>query len=92
MSDGSRRDGAAGPAAIIIVAAVIISKRRAHSMGEEEPASLDSDTAAAMEAVAPGPEDAAVIAAHGTEGQSANGRQPSANPAGTQKSDADPGD
>jgi K(+)-stimulated pyrophosphate-energized sodium pump len=86
------RVGVALGAVIIIVAAVVLSKRRAQSMGEEEPASLDSDTAAAMEAVAPGPEDAAVIAAHGTEGQSANGHLPSGNPAGTQKSDADPGD
>jgi hypothetical protein len=61
-------------------------------MGEEEPASLDSDTAAAMEAAAPEPEDAAVIAAHGAEGQSANGHQPSGEPAGAPKSDADPGD
>jgi K(+)-stimulated pyrophosphate-energized sodium pump len=91
-SNTGLRVGVALAAVIIIVAAVILSKRRAQSMGEEEPASLDSDTAAAMEAVAPGPEDAAVIAAHGTDGLSANGRQPSGNPAGTQKSDADPGD
>ncbi len=86
------RVGVALGAVVIIVAAVVISKRRAHGMGEEEPASLDSDTAVAMEAVAPGPEDATVVAAHGTDGQSANGHQPSGNPAGTQKSDADPGD
>jgi K(+)-stimulated pyrophosphate-energized sodium pump len=86
------RVGVALGAVILIVAAVVISKRRAQSMGDEEPASLDSDTAAAMEAVAPGPDDAAVVAAHGTEGQSANGHQPSGKPAGTQTSDADPGD
>ena len=39
-----------------------------------------------------GPDDAAVVAAHGTEGQSANGYQPSGKPAGPQTSDADPGD
>jgi K(+)-stimulated pyrophosphate-energized sodium pump len=86
------RVGVALGAVIIIVAAVVISKRRSQSMGEEEPASLDSDTAAAMEAAAPGPEDAAVIAAHGAEGQSVNGHQPSGKPAATPTSDADPGD
>ncbi|MGH3215884.1 MAG: sodium/proton-translocating pyrophosphatase, partial [Trebonia sp.] len=86
------RVGVALGAVIIIVAAVVISKRRSQDMGEEEPASLDSDTAAAMEAAAPGPEDAAVIAAHGAEGQSANGHQPSGKPAATPTSDADPGD
>jgi hypothetical protein len=45
-----------------------------------------------MEAAAPGPEDTAVIAAHGAEGQSANGYQPSGKPAATPTSDADPGD
>jgi K(+)-stimulated pyrophosphate-energized sodium pump len=91
-SNTGLRVGIALAAVVIIVAAVILSKRRAQSMGDEEPASLDSDTAAAMEAVAPGPDDAAVVAAHGTEGQSANGHQPSGKPAGTQTSDADPGD
>jgi K(+)-stimulated pyrophosphate-energized sodium pump len=91
-SDTGLRVGVALGAVIIIVAAVVISKRRSHSMGEEEPASLDSDTAAAMEAAAPGPEDTAAIAAHGAEGQSANGRQPSGKPAATPTSDADPGD
>jgi K(+)-stimulated pyrophosphate-energized sodium pump len=87
------RVGVALGAVIIIVAAVVISKRRSHSMGDDEPASLDSDTAAAMEAAAPGPDDAAVIAAHGADGQqSANGRQPSGKPAATPTSDADPGD
>ena len=86
------RVGVALGAVVIIVAAVVISKRRSHGMGEEEPASLDSDTAAAMEAAAPGPEDAAVVAAHGTDGQSANGHQPSGKPAATPTSDADPGD
>jgi K(+)-stimulated pyrophosphate-energized sodium pump len=91
-SDTGLRVGVALGAVIIIVAAVVLSKRRSQSMGEEEPASLDSDTAAAMEAVAPGPEDTAVIAAHGAEGQSANGQQPSGKPAATPTSDADPGD
>jgi K(+)-stimulated pyrophosphate-energized sodium pump len=91
-SNTGLRVGVALGAVIIIVAAVVISKRRSHSMGEEEPASLDSDTAAAMEAAAPGPEDTAVIAAHGAEGQSANGHQPSGKPAATPTSDADPGD
>jgi K(+)-stimulated pyrophosphate-energized sodium pump len=91
-SNTGLRVGVALGAVIIIVAAVVISKRRSHSMGEEEPASLDSDTAAAMEAAAPGPEDTAVIAAHGAEGQSANGQQPSGKPAATPTSDADPGD
>jgi len=93
-SNTGLRIGVALAAVIIIVAAIIISKRRAHSMGEEEPASVDSATAAAMEAASPAPsaEDAAVVAAHGTDGQSANGHQPSGNPAGTQTSDADPGD
>jgi K(+)-stimulated pyrophosphate-energized sodium pump len=86
------RVGVALGAVVIIVAAVVISKRRSHGMGEEEPASLDSDTAAAMEAAAPGPEDAAVVAAHGAEGQSANGHQLSGKPAATPTSDADPGD
>src|SRR5712672_1633537 len=61
-SNTGLRVGVALGAVIIIVAAVVISKRRSHSMGEEEPASLDSDTAAAMEAAAPGPEDTAVVA------------------------------
>jgi K(+)-stimulated pyrophosphate-energized sodium pump len=91
-SNTGLRVGVALGAVIIIVAAVVISKRRSHGMGEEEPASLDSDTAAAMEAAAPGPEDTAVIAAHGAEGQSANGYQPSGKPAATPTSDADPGD
>ena len=86
------RVGVALGAVVIIVAAVVISKRRSHGMGEEEPASLDSDTAAAMEAAAPEPEDAAVVAAHGAEGQSANGHQLSGKPAATPTSDADPGD
>jgi K(+)-stimulated pyrophosphate-energized sodium pump len=91
-SNTGLRVGVALGAVIIIVAAVVISKRRSHGMGEEEPASLDSDTAAAMEAAAPGPEDTAVIAAHGAEGQSANGHQPSGKSAATPASDADPGD
>jgi K(+)-stimulated pyrophosphate-energized sodium pump len=91
-SNTGLRVGVALGAVIIIVAAVVISKRRSHSMGEEEPASLDSDTAAAMEAAAPGPEDTAAIAAHGPEGQSANGYQPLGKPASTPTSDADPGD
>jgi K(+)-stimulated pyrophosphate-energized sodium pump len=91
-SNTGLRVGVALGAVIIIVAAVVISKRRSQSMGEEEPASLDSDTAAAMEAAAPGPEDTAVIAAHGADGQSANGHQPSGKPAATPTSDADPGD
>jgi len=91
-SNTGLRVGVALGAVIIIIAAVVISKRRSHGMGEEEPASLDSDTAAAMEAAAPGPEDTAVIAAHGAEGQSANGHQPSGKPAATPTSDADPGD
>jgi K(+)-stimulated pyrophosphate-energized sodium pump len=91
-SNTGLRVGVALGAVIIIVAAVVISKRRSHSMGEEEPASLDSDTAAAMEAAAPGPEDTAAIAAHGADGQSANGHQPSGQPAATPTSDADPGD
>ena len=91
------RVGVALAAVIIVIGAIIISKRRASSMGEEEPASVDSATAAAMEAASPAPsapsaEDAAVIAARGGDGQSANGHQPSGNPAGTQKTDADPGD
>jgi K(+)-stimulated pyrophosphate-energized sodium pump len=91
------RVGVALAAVIIVIGAIIISKRRAASMGEEEPASVDSATAAAMEAASPAPsapsaEDAAVIAARGGDGHSANGHQPSGNPAGTQKSDADPGD
>jgi len=91
------RVGVALAAVIIVIGAIIISKRRAASMGEEEPASVDSVTAAAMEAASPAPsapsaEDAAVIAARGGDGHSANGHQPSGNPAGTQKSDADPGD
>jgi K(+)-stimulated pyrophosphate-energized sodium pump len=91
------RVGVALAAVIIVIGAIIISKRRAASMGEEEPASVDSATAAAMEAASPAPsapsaEDAAVIAARGGDGQSANGHQPSGNPAGTQKTDADPGD
>jgi K(+)-stimulated pyrophosphate-energized sodium pump len=96
-SNTGLRVGVALAAVIIVIGAIIISKRRAASMGEEEPASVDSATAAAMEAASPAPaapsaEDAAVGAAHGTEGHSANGRQRSGNPAGTQKSDADPGD
>ena len=81
-------------AVIIVIGAIVISKRRAHSMGEEEPASVESDTAAAIQDAMPEPsaEDAAVGAAHGGEGQSANGHQPSGKPAGTQKSDADPGE
>jgi len=91
------RVGVALAAVIIVIGAIIVSKRRAASMGEEEPASVDSATAAAMEAASPAPsassaEDAAVIAARGGDGHSANGHQPSGNPAGTQKSDADPGD
>ena len=91
------RVGVALAAVIIVIGAIVISKRRAASMGEEEPASVDSTTAAAMEAASPAPsapsaEDAAVIAARGGDGHSANGRQPSANPASTQKTDADPGD
>jgi len=91
------RVGVALAAVIIVIGAIIISKQRAASMGEEEPASVDSATAAAMEAASPAPsapsaEDAAVIAARGGDGQSANGHQPSGNPAGTQKTDADPGD
>jgi K(+)-stimulated pyrophosphate-energized sodium pump len=91
------RVGVALAAVIIVIGAIIISKRRAASMGEEEPASVDSVTAAAMEAASPAPsapsaEDAAVIAARGGDGHSANGHQLSGNPAGTQKSDADPGD
>jgi K(+)-stimulated pyrophosphate-energized sodium pump len=90
------RVGVALAAVIIVIGAIIISKQRAASMGEEEPASVDSATAAAMEAASPAPsapsaEDAAVIAARGGDGHSANGRQPSANPASTQKTDADPG-
>jgi len=91
------RVGVALAAVIIVIGAIIVSKRRAASMGEEEPASVDSAAAAAMEAASPAPsassaEDAAVIAARGGDGHSANGHQPSSNPAGTQKSDADPGD
>jgi K(+)-stimulated pyrophosphate-energized sodium pump len=91
------RVGVALAAVIIVIGAIIISKRRAASMGEEEPASVDSATAAAMEAASPAPsapsaEDAAVIAARGGDGHSANGHQPSGNPASTQKTDADPGD
>jgi K(+)-stimulated pyrophosphate-energized sodium pump len=91
-SNTGLRVGVALAAVIIVIGAIIISKRRAASMGEEEPASVDSETAAAMEAASPAPsaEDAAVVTAHGAEGHSANGRQPSGNPAG--KSDADPGD
>src|SRR5579863_6931928 len=65
------RVGVALAAVIIVIGAIIISKQRAASMGEEEPASVDSATAAAMEAASPAPsapsaEDATVIAAHGT--------------------------
>jgi K(+)-stimulated pyrophosphate-energized sodium pump len=93
-SNTGLRVGVALAAVIIVIGAIIISKRRAASMGEEEPASVDSDTAAAMEAASPAPsaEDAAVGAAHGADGQSANGHQSSGTPAGTQTSDADPGD
>ena len=96
-SNTGLRVGVALAAVIIVIGAIIISKRRAASMGEEEPASVDSDTAAAMEAASPAPsasaaEDAAVVTAHGTDGHSANGHQPSGNPAGTSTSDADPGD
>jgi K(+)-stimulated pyrophosphate-energized sodium pump len=93
-SNTGLRVGVALAAVIIIVAAIIISKRRAHSMGEEEPASVESDTAGAIQAAMPEPSagDAAVGAAHGADAQSANGHQPSGKPAGTQTSDADPGD
>jgi len=90
-SNTGLRVGVALGAVIIIVVAIIISKRRAQSMGEEEPASTEAGEAVQAAVPAPEPGDtAAVGATHPAEGHSANGHVSSGKPAGTPASDGDP--
>jgi len=89
-SNTGLRVGVALAAVIIIVVAIIISKRRAQSMGEEEPASTEAGEAVQAATPAPAPADAAVGAAHPAEGHSSNGHVSSGKPAGTPASDGDP--
>jgi K(+)-stimulated pyrophosphate-energized sodium pump len=73
--DAGLRTGIALAAVIIIVGAVVVSKRRASSMGEEAPASVETGGATASAAVS-GPADATVSAvppAHPAAEPTANG-------------------
>jgi K(+)-stimulated pyrophosphate-energized sodium pump len=88
-SNTGLRVGVALAAVIIIIAAIVISKRRAHSMGEEEPASTEAGEA--VQAAAPAAESPeAVESADVAVGHTANGHVSSGKPAGTTASDADP--